>query len=154
MQSLKVFGGVDRRYTSVRCLVNSQLSKALISERCKALISERWHDWKYEIFTTFMSFMRCYLFWLSFTLGVIYWMLFLLSATNKPFMLTAIMPNVLMLGVVMLNVVAPAQQPYIKNKNIHWNVHLKKILHTSLQSWDNGTLQETLNEGEGLELTS
>jgi hypothetical protein len=32
MQSLTIFGGVDSRYTSVRCLGNSWLSKALISE--------------------------------------------------------------------------------------------------------------------------
>ena len=44
MQSLAVFGRVDSRYTSVRCLDSSQLSKALISKK--------WHDWKYEIFTT------------------------------------------------------------------------------------------------------
>ncbi len=44
MQSLTVFGGVNSRYTSVRRLGNSRLSEALISEK--------WHDWKYEIFTT------------------------------------------------------------------------------------------------------
>ena len=44
MQSLTIFGGVDSRYTSVRRLDNSLLSKALISKK--------WHDWKCEIFTT------------------------------------------------------------------------------------------------------
>jgi len=46
MQSLAVFGGVDSRYTSVRRLDVSRLSKALISKK--------WHDCKYEIFTTFI----------------------------------------------------------------------------------------------------
>jgi hypothetical protein len=44
MQSLTVFGGVNSRYTFVRRLGNSRLSEALLSEK--------WHDWKYEIFTT------------------------------------------------------------------------------------------------------
>ncbi len=44
LQSLMVFDRVNSRYTSVRCLGNSRLSEALISEK--------WHDWKYEIFTT------------------------------------------------------------------------------------------------------
>ncbi len=43
-QSLTVFGGVNSQYTSVRRLGNSRLSEALISEK--------WHDWKCEIFTT------------------------------------------------------------------------------------------------------
>ncbi len=47
MQSLMVFDGVNSRYTFVRRLGNSRLSKALISEK--------WHDWKYEIFTTLMT---------------------------------------------------------------------------------------------------
>jgi hypothetical protein len=44
MPSLTVFGGVDSCYTWERCLDNSRLSKALISKK--------WHDRKYEIFTT------------------------------------------------------------------------------------------------------
>ncbi len=44
MQSLTVFNGVNSRYTFVRRLGNPRLSEALISQK--------WHDWKYEIFTT------------------------------------------------------------------------------------------------------
>jgi len=44
MQSLTIFGGLDSCYTSMRHMGNSRLSKALISEK--------WHDWKYEIFKT------------------------------------------------------------------------------------------------------
>ncbi len=51
MQSLTVFGGVNSQYTSVRHLGNSWLSEALISEK--------WHDWKYEIFTTYICVCVC-----------------------------------------------------------------------------------------------
>jgi len=44
MQSLTVFGGVNSCYTAVKHLGNSRLSEALISEK--------WHDLKCEIFTT------------------------------------------------------------------------------------------------------
>ncbi len=44
MQSLTVFDRVNSPYTFVRRLGNSRLSEALISEK--------WHDWKCEIFTT------------------------------------------------------------------------------------------------------
>jgi len=47
MQSLMVYDRVDSCYTFVRRLDNSQQSKALISKK--------WHDWKYEIFTTCIS---------------------------------------------------------------------------------------------------
>jgi hypothetical protein len=48
MQSLTVFGGVNSRYTSVRCLGNSRLSEALISEK--------WHDWIWNIYNMNKTF--------------------------------------------------------------------------------------------------